>query len=177
MAMTLRADKGAILSWNEMDANFKACMGVHNLLHVQDQKPAGTSGGSFTTGAWRTRTLNTILVNKIIGSSLGSNRITLPSGAYYFAGKCIGTAVNAHACRIYNITLNTYLAGFSTYAYASSYAENTTSVYGIQEITAQCEFEFQHTCSTTNAYGFGQSSTISGVPYNVFADLKIWKLA
>lgn len=35
------------------------------LFHVQDQKASGTSGGTFTSGADRTRTLNTTVTNEI----------------------------------------------------------------------------------------------------------------
>lgn len=45
---------------------------------IQDQKSSGTDGGTFTSGAWRTRTLNTTVLNTIgAGFSLSSNQFTL----------------------------------------------------------------------------------------------------
>lgn len=43
---------------------------ISPLLHVQDQKTSGTLGGTFTSGAWRTRDLNTELTNEITGGGL-----------------------------------------------------------------------------------------------------------
>lgn len=51
MGITTRVGKGVPLTHEELDANFAACMGLHNLLHVQDQKVQGTHGGTFTSGA------------------------------------------------------------------------------------------------------------------------------
>ena len=51
--------------------------------NIVDQKANGTNAGSFTSGAWRTRDLNTTIGNNTItGSSLSSNQFTLPSGTY-----------------------------------------------------------------------------------------------
>src|SRR6266516_1340078 len=43
------------------------------LFHVRDEKSAGTVGGTFSSGAWRTRTLNTTKTNEIGSASLSSN--------------------------------------------------------------------------------------------------------
>ena len=42
----------------------------------------GTVGGTATTAAWTTRTINTTQSNTITGCSLASNQITLPVGTY-----------------------------------------------------------------------------------------------
>ena len=56
--------------------------GASGVIHVQDQKPAGTSGGAFAAGAWQVRDLNAVVANSISGASLSGNRITLPAGKY-----------------------------------------------------------------------------------------------
>ena len=179
MAMTLRADKGAILSWNEMDANFRACLGVHNLLHVQDQKPTGTYGGTFTSGAWRTRDLNTVVVNAITGSSLSSNQITLPAGTYFVFSSAVAMRVDCHISRLFNTT-NAQQLLQSTSCWtnsASSAGPGMNSIMFGFFYTAGCSMELQHRCSTTLAsYGLGYVSNI-GQPCEIFADLKIWKLS
>lgn len=48
----------------------------------EDQKANGTAGGTASTGAWTTRTINTSVSNTITGVSLASNQITLPVGTY-----------------------------------------------------------------------------------------------
>ncbi len=55
---------------------------VAGLLHVRDEKTAGTGAGSLTANAWNVRTLNTVVANTIAGASLGSNQVTLPAGTY-----------------------------------------------------------------------------------------------
>src|SRR5690242_14620433 len=47
------------------------------------------AGGTFTSGAWRTRTLNEELRNTL-GASLASNQITLPAGSYYAEWWAVG---------------------------------------------------------------------------------------
>ena len=54
------------------------------LLHVQDQKPTGTGGGTSVSGD-NERPLNTVLTNEIAGASLDSNKITLPAGEYFIS--------------------------------------------------------------------------------------------
>ena len=48
--LTLREAKGSPLTHQEMDNNLKHVM-FPPFLHIQDQKPQGTSGGTFTAGA------------------------------------------------------------------------------------------------------------------------------
>ena len=69
---TLRKTKGSSLTHEEMDNNFEKSL-FPPFLHIQDQKPQGTYGGTFTAGAWRTRDLNTVLTNTITGASLAAN--------------------------------------------------------------------------------------------------------
>ena len=177
MAMTLRADKGAILSWNEMDANFRACLGVHNLLHVQDQKAMGTHGGTFTTGAWRTRPLNTVRENTISGASLNSNRITLPIGNYFLSGFSISYATSSNQSRIQRITptSETLIEGASRYTWNSTYVENVSNISGAFTLSAISDIELQHICYVTGT--FGMSAYTGQTANNLFAQLLIWKLA
>jgi hypothetical protein len=64
--------------------NFQIDPGTSTLKSfiVQDQKSSGTAGGTAVTSAWTTAVLNTSLSNSITGSSLASNKITLPAGTY-----------------------------------------------------------------------------------------------
>ncbi len=52
------------------------------MVVVVDEKAANTSGGTFTSGAWQTRTLNTLTVNDDGIASLSDDQITLPAGTY-----------------------------------------------------------------------------------------------
>jgi hypothetical protein len=74
------------------------------LYHVREQQTASTQAGTFTSGAWRTRLLNTEVTDEIAGSSLSSNQITLPAGTYFIKAVAPAVNVNAHKTRWRNIT-------------------------------------------------------------------------
>jgi hypothetical protein len=148
------------------------------LLHVRDEKVANTSGGTFTSGAWRTRTLNTSVTNEISGASLSSNQITLPSGTYYIFGSAnVGYAVGTHAAKLRNTTDSSdTIIGSSEYVATADGVSNKSFVIGRFTISAQKVFELQHQCSNTvSTDGFGVN--ISFVANQVFADVQIWKVA
>lgn len=48
----------------------------------QDRKTDGTVGGTASTAAWTTATINTEVYNTITGASLASNKVALPAGTY-----------------------------------------------------------------------------------------------
>ena len=150
----------------------------NELLHVRDEKASGTQGGSFTTGAWRTRDLNTIKTNEITGASLSSNQITLPTGTYYIEASAPSYNVSRHQTALYNTTDSSFeIIGTSEYNHGSSTNVVTRSfVKGRFTISAQKTLELQHqNTATHNTYGFGVSSTFSQVC--VFAEVQIWRTA
>ena len=52
-------------------------------MHVREEQPPGTSGGSAQGDVEYPRTLNTVVSNSIIGAVLSANTIQLPAGRYY----------------------------------------------------------------------------------------------
>lgn len=146
-------------------------------LHVQDQKTSGTAGGTFTSGAWQTRTLNTTLTNEITGASLSSNAVTLPAGTYYFESVSPVFRVALHQSRLYDGSA----AVANSYS-SNSVAENEVGVgnYAIASgrftLSAETSITLQHRCSVTFAtQGFGYPNSFGGP--EVYAELKIWKIA
>ena len=148
------------------------------LLHVRDEKSSGTVGGTFTSGAWQTRTLNTVLTNEISGASLSSNQIILPSGTYYIFAYGNATAVGTHKTKLRNITDSSdTLIGRSSYANSNFDAGDTGNLIGRFTIAAQKTFEFQHRCENTVAtHGFGYIN-VGFTVVEVYADVHIWKVA
>jgi hypothetical protein len=149
------------------------------LLHIQDQKTSGVNGGTFTAGANRTRDLTTVITNEIPGASLGSNQITLPAGSYYIEVRAPAFYVAKHQAYLRNITDGlTTLTGSST---AVNFLESSGSItdsciQGKFTIASSKVFEVQHRCSATFAtFGFGQSTSFG--PFEVYTDVRIWKLA
>lgn len=146
------------------------------LFHAQDQKSSGTDGGTFTQGAWRTRTLNTSVTNEISGASLASSHAALPVGTYYAQGQAPGSVVGRHQLRIQNTTDGTTLVtGSNAYSSAGSTNNSLAVVSGRFTLTGAKNVELQHQCEATRAStGFGESCDFD---LEVYADLKIWKIA
>jgi len=148
------------------------------VMHVQDQKAYNVAGGTFTSGAWRTRTLNTILSNTITGASLASNQITLPAGTYKVTASAPAYAVNSHTIRFYNTSDSVKLIdGRNLYATASSSVESVSLLCGLFTITSEKICELQHQCQTTKTTnGLGVEVLFAGET-SIYADVFIEKLA
>jgi hypothetical protein len=130
---------------------------------LTDVKASGSAGGTFTSGAWQTRTLNTLVDTTGIVTSLASNQFILPAGTYYITATAPGYNVDAHKAKLRNITDSTdALIGSSQYTIAATTEAMTNSIImGTVTITSAKTFELQHRCSATNAVGFGVSSGFS----------------
>ena len=145
-------------------------------ISIQDQKSSGTDGGTFTSGAWRTRTLNT-LVNDGTGSvTLASSQITLPAGTYeaYIAAPAVD--VDHHQARLQNVTdAVTVLLGTSELSAGSSNA--TTKSFMADEFTigASKLLEVQHRCQSTSGgtYGMGSPSAFGTEVYTIVVFRKV----
>lgn len=160
---------------NAIDTSMKSAMNAEDFLHVQDYKSPGNNGGTFTSGAERTRDLNTIIVNTITGASLSSNQITLPAGTYLIQAVAPAYKVDFHKLLWRNITDSTTLVQ-GTSALSGSGDDNIThSFYSYKfTIAAPKVFELRHWCSNTVAnWGFGRATNFFN---EVYADVKIWKV-
>ena len=130
-------------------------------LIIEDQKSSGTHGGTFNSGAWRDRDLNTIVVNQITGASLASNEITLPAGDYEIASAHASAFVNAHQAKLYNVTdASDEVLGMNHSSSAASGSPQATgtnaTVEGYFTITAEKDFKIQHrSMSSRGTTGFG----------------------
>ena len=152
------------------------------LFHIQDQQTSGTNGGTFTSGSWAARVLNTSVTNEISGASLSSNQITLPAGTYFVEASAPALACNRNMLRLQNTTdATTTLSGTSTH----SAVGDTGSVQvrallsGRFTIAGTKTFELQHQCQTTStSLGLGLAvGTSFTVPHETYADIKIWKVS
>ena len=125
---------------------------------IADQKSSTTQGGGFTSGAWRTRDLNTEIADADGIVSISSNQFTLGAGSYLIRGYASVYRTNGHQVRLYNVTDSAEVAvGCNGMSHASYYTMNPSVVTGRVTITGDTVFEFQHRCAnTTNTYGYGQ---------------------
>jgi hypothetical protein len=149
------------------------------LLYIEDQKPAGTDGGSSVAGSWTQRNLNTILLNSISGASLASNRITLPAGTYFVEASAPAYHADWHRLKLYNYTDSLDIPiGTSEYAvYSTSNMVQTRAfVKGPFTLAAQKEVELRHRVQTARAdYGFGAASNFAVI--EVYSQIEIRKIA
>ncbi len=147
------------------------------LLHIQDQKSSGTDGGTFTSGSWQTRDLNTTLTNEITGASLSSNQITLPAGTYYVRAHAASFSNQENKVKIRNTTDSTdVLIGSTSYGSSSNGGFSFSEVRGRFTLASTKTIELQHRCSTTKSTnGFGRACGYSVV--EVYSDIEIRKVA
>lgn len=144
------------------------------LLHLQDQQAAGAHGGTFTSGAWRTRTLNTEVTDEIT-STLSSNQFTLPAGTYWVEAEAPALDCGNHKARLQNITDGTTALLGSSSRSGDSNTQMTSNIRGRFTIAGAKTFELQHYCTTTKVtFGFGNAVDI-GVT-EIYADIRVWKI-
>lgn len=141
----------------EADVAVSGGGGGTGYILIQDQKTIGTDGGTFNSGAWQTRDLNTIVDDTTGAVTLSSNQFTLPAGTYRLIARCPAYAVDTHQCRLRNITDSTTVAiGSNVFARSNGPGSFDTWVQARFTIASPKTFEIQHQCGTShsgNGYG------------------------
>ena len=147
------------------------------LLHVRDEKTAGTGGGTFTSGAWRTRDLQTVKTNEIAGASLAANQIVLPAGTYFFQARCPAWACDNHVARLYNITdAADIMIGSGNWENSGTGSQGWCVVQGRFTLASPKTIELQHRTDTTVATnGLGHAAGIDS-KNEVYSEILIWKV-
>jgi len=148
---------------------------TNETVYYKDEKSSGTDAGTFTSGAWQTRTLQTE-TGEILGASLASDQFTLPAGTYSIKSSATAYRVDGHTTKLRNITdaADEIIGG----AIQSSETDTTTPeslISGTFTINASKTFEIQHQCqSTKTGNGFGINNNFSVV--EIYTQVKITKL-
>lgn len=123
---------------------------------IRDEKASGTNGGTFTSGAWQTRDLNTEVSDVGGYASVASNQITLGAGTYLANIRCPAYQVSRHKARLQNITDGTTVLLGTSEVTAAVSVTTESKVCGIFTLAASKVLEVQHYCSGTLAStGFG----------------------
>lgn len=132
--------------------------GGQDYILLQDQKASGTDGGTFTSGAWQTRVLNTEVTDTGGHCSLAANQFTLSAGTYRIRAKAPAYSVFRHMARLQNITDGTTTSwGTSEFNYTTNQHTTSSWVEARFTIASSKVFELQHRCQSTQATnGFGQ---------------------
>ena len=131
--------------------------GMSNTIILEDQKTSGTAGGTFTSGAWQTRTLNTEVYDTNGDCSLATNQFTLAAGTYEIYARSPAYSVSRHMIRLQNVTDATTIAtGSSGLAVTGNYFYTDSVIISKFTVAASKALEIQHKCEATSAtYGFG----------------------
>lgn len=151
-------------------------VGREPYILIQEQQASGTDAGTFTSGAWRTRVLNTEVVDTGNNATLAANQITLLAGTYRFRAAAPAWRCEGHQLRVRNITAGTTIAdgipSFSNNGAAN--AQTISEAVGRFTLAVDSVIEVQHQCTTTRALdGFGKSVAFGDI--NVFASIELWR--
>jgi hypothetical protein len=144
---------------------------------IADQKTLNTAGGTFTSGAWRTRDLNTEIFDPDGIVSISSNQFTLGAGTYLIQIKAPVYRVGRNRVRLYNVT-DSVLEGLSNSQFedGDNDGNSLTEATVFVTPTASKTYEVQHIGeNTVSTYGFGVESNLGG--NEIYTTVFITKLA
>ncbi len=130
---------------------------VGEYVYARQEEAPATSGGTFTAGAFRTRVLNTLVVNDIgAGVSLAANEITLPAGTWRCEISMPSFGVAGNAGRLFNVTDVAVVPTLISATARSQTAANPCLMTGQFVLAASKALRIEHQCVTTTATnGFG----------------------
>ena len=130
---------------------------------ICDQKDSTTDGGTFTTGAWRQRDLNTEIADPDGIVSISSNQFTLQAGNYLIKWKCPAYDVARHMSRLYDVTNSTNIQ-YSAAIYADGSGNVSNDSTGFARVTPSgaTAYKIDHACAVTKSTsGLGVASEIT----------------
>lgn len=169
-----------------VDADMLATKTFTSYAIIADVKASNADGGTFTSGAWRTRDLNTEITDPDGIVSISSNQFTLGAGSYLIEFLAPALRVGGNQTRLYNATTTAEVQrGHNGFASATSSTSGDTSFGAVRVvISGSTAFEIQHRCfATASNYGFG-GGTSGGIDWSgsgtngcVFTIVKIYKEA
>jgi len=132
---------------------------------IADQKAQNTHGGTFNSGAWRTRDLNTEIADPDSIVSISSNQFTLGAGSYYISWRALTHGAGNHQSRLYNVTDSASVAISETGKDHGGYGG--ASVGSARAVIAGTKaFSIEHQGNTSTAsYGFGYRANVTTEQY------------
>jgi hypothetical protein len=147
-------------------------------LCYSDEKTSGTDGGTFTSGAWRTRNLNTEEADTGGYGSVASNQVTLAAGTYIAQWSAPAFDVDKHKTRLMNVTDAVVVSqgtsedtGQST---SSDEMQSRSMGSTLFTIAATKAFEVQHYCQTTQVTdGLGRAFGSGNERYTIVEFIRL----
>ncbi len=152
--------------------------GLMTYAIICDEKAYNVGGGTFTSGAWRTRDLNTKIADPDNIVSISNNQFTLGAGSYLIEASAPAFDVDRHAARIYNATTSAVVqVGQTAYISQNDSIQTNALVVARVTITGSTAFEIQHRSQSTDATeGFGVDNNFSDIT-SIYTIVKIFKEA
>ena len=164
-----------------VDADMLATKTFTSYAVIADQKSGSSDGGTFNSGSWETRDLNTEISDADNIVSITTNQFTLQAGSYLIEAIAPACQVGGHQCRLYNATDGaTVQIGSAEFARSGSHSQTHSFVSARVTISGAKAFEIQHRCaSSRNDYGFGvgTSGAVNWGEGTLFCEVKIYKEA
>jgi hypothetical protein len=142
---------------------------------ICDQKAYDGEGGTLTSGAWRTRDLNTEISDADGIVSISSNRFTLGAGTYTVTWFAPHYRVDRVATRLYNYT-DTAVTQYGSAHHTSVSVDTTDYGKAVFTITGSKVFEIQVRSSATHAtYGLGIAANFDSAAVSIYTVVEILK--
>jgi len=145
-------------------------------VKVSDVKAQNTAGGTFTSGAWQVRDINTEDSDTGNHCSIASNQITLATGTYECNILVPAFRCNGHQAKLIVAGGADILLGMSSLADSGADGSSNVSVItGKFVLASPTALEIVHRCTTTAATsGFGPAANFASEVYTV---AHFWKIA
>jgi len=170
----LKTDGSGNLSWTADSGGLFASYAI-----IADQKSDTTAGGTFTTGAWRTRDLQTEIADSDGIVSIATNQFTLAAGSYLIEWSAPALNVSKHQSRLYDVTGTAVVEiGSSEFTpapviHSGGNVQNRSFGSARVSPSGSNAYRIEHNCSVTVAtIGFGQAASLGGEQYTM---VKIFK--
>ena len=185
------ATKGTV-TVNDGAAGTNGTNGTNATIKVATLKDQNTNtgspayGGTFTSGSWQTRTLNTeVDPDSIVTLDTSTNQFTLTAGSYRIDWSCPAYRVGNHQSKLKNITDTINYYGSSETASNNTTVDGTVSMgSAVLTITGSKVFEIQHQAQATrdnSGFGLGLSTGLVAETgdslVNVYSQVTITQLS
>lgn len=148
---------------------------------IGDKKAKDVDGGTFTSGAWRTRDLNHEFVDEDGIVSISTNQFTLQAGKYWVTWRAPATMTNGHTSLLYNVTDTAFVQiGSTEFTGNGAGSEIQTCSFGSAQINiaGAKAFEIRHYAQTTaNNIGFGTDQSDASTGDSIYTIVEIRKEA
>ena len=174
-------------------------VGFTSVAILYDEKDKDVSGGSFSSGAWRTRDLNKISYSggygdasteKFVTFSSNANQFDLVAGSYLIEWQCPAYRIDGHQSRLNQLgvgattTNERFFYGTNNYSQNTAHGTQITSIgVAYTTITDIGYYTLGHRCSSSQGIsgsGFGLSNSQSNQVSDddiraIFSIVKIYK--